>query len=89
MARNCKLGDKGVVNPSGFIAHEDSCDVNPAALDNTALVGTGAETGADEDDFHMFKRKSAQVDREQKTEERVQKSGPRNWVQHKKKVVNF
>lgn len=33
-------------------------------------MGTGAEAGADEDDFHIFKRKTAEVTREEKQDER-------------------
>jgi zinc finger CCHC domain-containing protein 9 len=40
---------------------------------STAFVGTGAEAGADEDDFHTFKRKSAEVGKEEKAEERRKK----------------
>jgi len=57
---------------------------------NTPFLGTGVEAGADEDDFHTFKRKSAEVDKEQKTAERVQKSRLKNQAQPPKtKVVNF
>ena len=34
------------------------------------FVGTGHEAGADEDDFHTFKRKTAEVSKEEKAEER-------------------
>ena len=58
--------------------------------EKTAFLGTGVEAGADEDDFHTFKRKSAEVDKEQKVVERTQKSRPKNLSQpRKKKVVNF
>jgi len=58
--------------------------------EKTAFLGTGVEAGADEDDFHSFKRKSAEVDKEQKVAERTQKSRPKNSSQpQKKKVVNF
>jgi zinc finger CCHC domain-containing protein 9 len=60
-------------------------------VNNTAFLGTGAEAGADEDDFHTFKRKSAEVDKEQKVAERVQKSRLKNQARtpKEKKVVNF
>lgn len=60
-------------------------------VDKTAFLGTGAEAGADEDDFHTFNRKSAEVDKEQKVAERVQKSRVKNQAQAHKKgnVVNF
>jgi len=61
-----------------------------AVLGKTTFLGTGAEAGADEDDFHAFKRKSAEVDKEQKTAERIQKARVRNKTQsEKKKVVKF
>jgi hypothetical protein len=30
----------------------------------TAILGAGSEAGADEDDFHMFKRRKAEVEKE-------------------------
>ncbi|KAI9063344.1 hypothetical protein FKP32DRAFT_702991 [Trametes sanguinea] len=39
----------------------------------TPLVGTGREAGADEDDFHTFKRVTAEVDKEEKAEERAKR----------------
>lgn len=38
------------------------------------FVGTGTEAGADEDDFHTFKRKTLEVAREEKADERRKKS---------------
>ena len=38
------------------------------------FVGTGAEAGADEDDFHIFKRKNAEVGKEEKADERRKKT---------------
>ena len=62
----------------------------PAFAEKTTFFGTGTEAGADEDDFHAFKRKSAEVDKEQKVVERVQKSKLKNPSKpQKKKVVNF
>ena len=62
-----------------------------AMVEKTAFVGTGAEVGADEDDFHTFKRKSAEVDKEQKAVERSQESKLKNASkpQKKKSIVNF
>jgi len=37
------------------------------------LLGTGHEGGADEDDFHMIRRKNAEVDRDEHGEERARK----------------
>lgn len=38
------------------------------------FVGTGTEAGADEDDFHTFKRKTVEVAKEEKMDERRKKS---------------
>ncbi|KAI9001181.1 hypothetical protein BD414DRAFT_473869 [Trametes punicea] len=40
---------------------------------NALLVGTGREAGADEDDFHTFKRINIEVDKELKAEERAKR----------------
>lgn len=37
------------------------------------FVGTGRESGADEDDFHTFKRMTAEVDRSEKVDEKAKK----------------
>jgi len=59
-------------------------------VEKTTFLGTGTEAGADEDDFHAFKRKSAEVDKEQKAVERIQKSKPKIPSKpQNKKVVNF
>jgi len=61
-----------------------------AVVEKTTFLGTGAEAGADEDDFHTFKRKFGEVDKEQKAAERTQKSRLKNPPPpQKKKVVNF
>ena len=39
----------------------------------TLFVGTGREAGADEDDFHTFKRMTAEVDKSEKAEEKAKK----------------
>ena len=59
--------------------------------DKTTFLGTGMEAGADEDDFHTFKRGSAKVDKEQKTAERIQKAILKNpsKPREEKKVVSF
>ena len=90
LARNCKLRDKGAVKTSSFNARRNSHKVNPAVM-NTTLLGTGREAGADEDDFHALKRKSAEVDKEEKTAERIQKLRLRNQAQpqQKRKVISF
>ncbi|KAH9944725.1 hypothetical protein B0H21DRAFT_694731 [Amylocystis lapponica] len=67
------------------------------------FLGTGHDAGADEDDFHTFKRRNAEVDKAEKMEERLKRQAnvkvgahtgviksfgkPRPAV--KKKVVNF
>ena len=35
-------------------------------VDATLVLGTGREAGPDEDDFHTFKRRTAEVDRDEK-----------------------
>lgn len=40
---------------------------------SSALFGTGKDAGADEDDFHTFKRRTAEVNREEKVEEKLKK----------------
>ena len=37
------------------------------------FLGIGREAGADEDDFHTFKRKNAELSREEKLDERKRK----------------
>lgn len=81
LARDCKLGDRGVpTRPASSLTGID--EANPAASKETTFMGTGAEAGADEDDFHALKRKSAQVNKET-----AQKPSHKN--QEQKRVVNF
>lgn len=42
-----------------------------AALNTVVFAGTGREAGADEDDFHIIKRKAVEVEREERTESRA------------------
>ena len=37
------------------------------------LIGTGAEAGADEDDFHTFRRKTLEITKEEKADDRRRK----------------
>ena len=39
--------------------------------DATTVLGTGREAGADEDDFHMFKRRIIEVERDEKQEAKL------------------
>ncbi|KAI0727361.1 hypothetical protein C8Q72DRAFT_840539 [Fomitopsis betulina] len=39
----------------------------------SSVLGTGSGAGADEDDFHALKRRSAGIDKSEKTEERVRR----------------
>jgi zinc finger CCHC domain-containing protein 9 len=69
----------------------------------TVFLGGGHEAGADEDDFHIFRRKNTEVDREIQGEERVRKMAHVREGKHSgivkafgaapqakpKKVVNF
>ena len=40
---------------------------------NTLFVGTGQGGGADEDDFHTFKRMTVEVDKSEKLEEKAKR----------------
>ena len=66
------------------------------------LIGTGAEAGADEDDFHTFRRKTLEITKEEKADDRRRKQqtvkvGAHSGVvkafgrplQKSHKVVNF
>ena len=68
----------------------------------TLFVGTGQEAGADEDDFMSFKRRTAEVSREEQIDERRKKRADVKMAaysgvvksfgqvaQKPKKVVNF
>lgn len=37
------------------------------------MLGTGREAGADEDDFHTIRQKNAEMDRDERGEERARK----------------
>jgi len=41
---------------------------NLPVIDPTTVLGTGREAGADEDDFHTFKRRTTEVERDEKQE---------------------
>ena len=43
------------------------------ATDTMVFAGTGTEAGADEDYFHTIKRRTAEADREERTESRALK----------------
>ncbi|KDR67577.1 hypothetical protein GALMADRAFT_258256 [Galerina marginata CBS 339.88] len=47
------------------------CAVRQKVSDPTTIFGTGTEVGPDEDDFHLFKRKTAEVDRDEKQEAKL------------------
>lgn len=50
------------------------CGLRKQAQSGTAtFLGTGQSAGADEDDFHIFKRRNADVDRDIKKDERAKK----------------
>lgn len=42
-----------------------------SVTDATTVFGTGREVGADEDDFHSFKRKTSEIDQEEKQENKL------------------
>ncbi|KAF8800207.1 hypothetical protein BYT27DRAFT_7263108 [Phlegmacium glaucopus] len=42
------------------------CGIRQKVADPTTMLGTGREAGPDEDDFHTFKRRTTEVDRDEK-----------------------
>jgi zinc finger CCHC domain-containing protein 9 len=40
-------------------------------VDPTVVLGTGLEAGPDEDDFHTFKRRNAEVNRDEKQASKI------------------
>lgn len=48
-------------------------DAFAEVMASTVFLGTGRDAGADEDDFHTFKRRNAEVDKSEKTVERVRR----------------
>ncbi|KAG0700829.1 hypothetical protein DFH29DRAFT_929889 [Suillus ampliporus] len=82
LASSCpKNKDKGVYPNGGCckLCGETShlakdCGLRKQAQSGTAtFFGTGHGAGADEDDFHTFKRRNADVDRDMKKDERAKK----------------
>ncbi|PPR04375.1 hypothetical protein CVT26_004213 [Gymnopilus dilepis] len=63
----------GCCKMCGSTAHlAKDCDVRKkVTTDPTNLVGTGDAAGADEDDFHLLKRKTTEIDRDEKKEAKV------------------
>ncbi|KAF8894327.1 hypothetical protein CPB84DRAFT_1816117 [Gymnopilus junonius] len=57
----------------GSTAHlAKDCDVRKqVTTDPTTVFGTGKEAGADEDDFHSFKRRTTEIDRDEKKETKL------------------
>ncbi|KAI0949087.1 hypothetical protein AcW1_008787 [Taiwanofungus camphoratus] len=55
----------------------------------TVFLGTGRDAGADEDDFHTFRRRNAQVDKAEKTEERVKRQANIKIGAHTGVVMSF
>lgn len=43
-------------------------------IDTSTVLGTGREAGADEDDFHTFKRHTTELDRDEKQEDKIKRS---------------
>jgi zinc finger CCHC domain-containing protein 9 len=39
------------------------------------LLGTGREAGADEDDFHMIRRRNLEIDRDERAEGKAPRAG--------------
>lgn len=42
-------------------------------VDSSTMLGTGREAGADEDDFHAFKRRKTEVERDERHEDKVKR----------------
>ena len=55
----------------------------------TVFVGTGQEGGADEDDFHTFKRRTLEVDKAEKVEEKVKRKAEVKVAAHSGVVKAF
>ncbi|TFK66551.1 hypothetical protein BDN72DRAFT_771846, partial [Pluteus cervinus] len=49
------------------------CQLRKNVESSTAVFGIGKEAGADEDDFHIFKRKTREVERDERREEKAKK----------------
>ncbi|TBU32132.1 hypothetical protein BD311DRAFT_751359 [Dichomitus squalens] len=61
----------------------------PDVAATTVFVGTGQEGGADEDDFHTFKRRTLEVDKAEKIEERVKRKAEVKVAAHSGVVRAF
>ncbi|KAF8971225.1 hypothetical protein BDZ97DRAFT_1651625 [Flammula alnicola] len=47
------------------------CGVRQKVTDPTMVLGTGREAGPDEDDFHLFKRRTTEIERDEKKETKL------------------
>ncbi|KAF8149481.1 hypothetical protein B0H34DRAFT_667709 [Crassisporium funariophilum] len=79
------------------------CGIRQKVADPTIMLGTGREAGPDEDDFHTYKRRTTELDRDEKQENKMKellqlKAGVQSGVVRafgdlpsttKKKVVVF
>ncbi|PCH37411.1 hypothetical protein WOLCODRAFT_128311 [Wolfiporia cocos MD-104 SS10] len=57
--------------------------------DTTVFLGTGNGAGADEDDFHTFRRRNAEVDKLERIEERVKKQANMKVGAHSGTVKSY
>jgi len=48
-----------------------NCGIREKVTDPTTVLGTGREAGADEDDFHTFKRRTTEVEHDEKQETKL------------------
>ena len=55
----------------------------------TVFVGTGQDGGADEDDFHTFKRKTQEVDKAEKVGEKARRKAEVKMAAHSGVVKAF
>ena len=72
LAKDCGLRRQGMQSPS-FDLHLADVYIAADVVQTTALLGTGREAGADEDDFHTLKRKTKEVEREEKQEDKLKR----------------
>lgn len=58
---------------TGFAANLYLLFAGTTELEGSAVLGTGREVGADEDDFHVLKRNTKELDRGDRMEERMRR----------------
>ena len=71
LAKDCDVRKKGKPPDPHASAFSETALTSLVTTDPTNLVGTGDAAGADEDDFHLLKRKTTEIDRDEKKEAKV------------------